>query len=156
MRDSLRKTLRGTTLSGRHSKRNHMAQMTVVAQNASLQSIATQAVSWRVSRLGGGFLQLWSCKLRCYPGRHLQECPRGPGRKVPHGVPFERFRVPDSGCPKECFFECFLALFDPKSAKKHSNNTPWGTPSQVPKRTPSQVPKSTPKALCGALSGPGP
>ena len=33
----------------------------------------------------------------------IYRVPRGPGRKVPHGV----------------LFECFLAVFNPKSAKKH-------------------------------------
>ena len=45
-------------------------------------------------------------------------------------------------------FECFLAFFGPKNAKKHSKSTLWGTPRQVP--------KIAQKALRGALSGPGP
>ena len=44
-------------------------------------------------------------------------------------------------------FECFLAFFGPKNAKKHSKSTLWGTPRQVP--------KIAQKALRGALSGPG-
>ena len=45
-------------------------------------------------------------------------------------------------------FECFLAFFSPKKAKKHSKSTLWGTPRQAP--------KVAQKALRGALSGPGP
>ena len=45
-------------------------------------------------------------------------------------------------------FECFLAVFGPKNAKKHSKSTLWGTPRQVP--------KIAQKALRGGLSGPGP
>ena len=50
--------------------------------------------------------------------------------------------------PQRVLFECFLAFFGPKNAKKHSKSTLWGTPRQVP--------KIAQKALRGALSGPGP
>ena len=52
------------------------------------------------------------------------------------------------GVPQRVLFECFLAFFGPKNAKKHSKGTLWGTPRQVP--------KIAQKALRGALSGPGP
>ena len=52
------------------------------------------------------------------------------------------------GVPQRVLFECFLAFFGPKNAKKHSKSTLWGTPRQVP--------KIAQKALRGALSGPGP
>ena len=39
------------------------------------------------------------------PGRHLQECPGGPGRKVPHGV----------------LFECFWTSASDRGKKKHIN-----------------------------------
>ena len=76
----------------------------------------------------------------------LAGVPRGPGRKVPHGVHFECFWAPGSGCPKECFLSAVWRFLIPKSAKKHSKSTPWGTPSQAP--------NTTQKALRGALSGP--
>ena len=37
------------------------------------------------------------------------------------------------GVPQRVLFECFLAFFGPKNAKKHSKSTLWGTPRQVPK-----------------------
>ena len=73
---------------------------------------------------------------------------RGPGRKVPHGVLFECSWAPGSECPTECFLSAFWRFLSPKSAKKHSKSTSWGTPSQVP--------NNTQKALREALSGPGP
>ena len=52
------------------------------------------------------------------------------------------------GVPQRVLFECFLAFLGPKTAKKHSKSTLWGTPRQVA--------KIAQKALRGALSGPGP
>ena len=73
---------------------------------------------------------------------------RGPGRKVPPGVLFERFWATGCEYPQKVLFECFLAFFSPKNAKKHSKSTLWGTRRQVP--------KNTQKALRGALQWPGP
>ena len=57
----------------------------------------------------------------CDQGRHLQECSgaRAGGTWL---------RV-----PQRVLFECFLAFFSPKNAKKHSKSTLWGTRCQVPK-----------------------
>ena len=63
------------------------------------------------------------------PGRHLQECFQGPGRKVPPGVLFGQFWAPASECAKECFLSVFWRFLGPK------------------------MPKSTQKALFGALRG---
>ena len=52
------------------------------------------------------------------------------------------------GVPQRVLFGSFLAFLGPKTAKKHSKSTLWGTPRQVP--------KIAQKALRGALSGPGP
>ena len=49
----------------------------------------------------------WALDKTCDPGRHLQECPEAPARKVPHGVLFECFWAPASECPKECFSSAF-------------------------------------------------
>ena len=44
-------------------------------------------------------------KLRSQPP--FTGVPRGPGRKVPHGVFFDWFWAPGSECPKECFLSAF-------------------------------------------------
>ena len=72
---------------------------------------------------------------------------QGPG---PESASRSAFRVVLGtwlGVPQRVFFECFLAFFRPKSAKKHPKSTLWGTPRQLP--------KITRKALREALSGPG-
>ena len=67
---------------------------------------------------------------------------------MPPEVLFGQFLGTCLGVPQRVLFECFLAFFGPKNAKKHSKSTLWGTPRQVP--------KIAQKALRGALSGPGP
>ena len=69
--------------------------------------------------------------------------PRGPGRKVLHGVLFECFWAPASECNTECFLSALWRFLSPKtcqkalkkhslghsepSAQKHSKSTPWST-----------------------------
>ena len=73
---------------------------------------------------------------------------QGPGPESAPRSAFSVFLGTWPRVPQRVPFECFLAFFSPKNAKKHSKGTLWGTRSQVP--------ENTEKALLGALSGPGP
>ena len=47
------------------------------------------------------FARAWTLKFRSRPP--FTSLPKGPGRKVPHGVLFECIWAPDSECPKSAF-----------------------------------------------------
>ena len=88
----------------------------------------------------------------CDPGRHLQECSRGPGRKVLPGLLFERFWGTWLRVPQRVLFECFLFYFlSPKSAKKHSKSTLWGTRTRCPKLLKKQSGEHFPAWAPGVL-----
>ena len=72
----------------------------------------------------------------------------GPGSESALRSAFQVILGTCLGVPQRVLFECFLALWGLKNAKKHSKSTLCGTPRQVP--------KITRKALCSALSSPGP
>ena len=93
-------------------------------------------------------LAFHQCLLFGDPSRHLQECFLGPGPESAPRSALWAILGTCLGVPQRVLFECFLAFFGPKNAKKHSKSTLCCTPRQVP--------KIAQRELQGALSGPGP